>query len=194
MLRVTHSTPLSDAALAAACLRGEAKAQRVLFERFSGKMLACCLRYCGNRPDAEDCLLQGFEKVFRNLAAYQGEGSLEGWVRRIMVREALQLLRKRSLLFVQKASEGDDTDVPSVTWADTAEGLAVEDLLTAVAALPEGYRTVFNLAVVEGYGHDEIAAMLGISEATSRSQLHRARHMLQKRLHADEAILTQTHR
>jgi RNA polymerase sigma-70 factor (ECF subfamily) len=174
--------------LVAACLRGEALAQRKLYDRFAGKMLACTLRYCGNRADAEDCLLQGFEKVFRSLATYQGQGALEGWVRRIMVREALQHLRKRSLLFVQVDADLD-AEPTAQTWADAAEALAVEDVLTAIASLPEGYRTVFNLSVVEGFSHEEIAATLGISENTCRSQLFRARQILQKRLLADEARL-----
>jgi RNA polymerase sigma-70 factor (ECF subfamily) len=174
-------------------LRQDRKAQRMLYNRFAGKMLAACLRYCGNRTDAEDCLLQGFEKVFAHLASYQGQGSLEGWVRRIMVREALQHLRKRSLLFVQTETEALP-EAQTAGWADAAEHLAIEDVLAAVARLPEGCRTVFNLAGVEGFRHDEIASMLGISEATSRSQLFRARQLLQKLLTADAANLAKTHR
>ena len=196
MLRVSRPDLDTDADLAAACLRGDGRAQRLLYDRFAGKMLACCLRYCGNRPDAEDCLLQGFERIFRNLGSYTGLGPLEGWVRRIMVREALQMLRKRSLLFVERSGpEGAPLpEPPGPAWAEAAEGLAVEDVLAAVAALPESYRTVFNLAAVEGYSHDEVARLLGISEATSRSQLFRARQLLQKALSADEALLAHTFR
>jgi RNA polymerase sigma-70 factor (ECF subfamily) len=138
-------------------------------------------------------LLQGFEKVFRHLDTFQGGGSLEGWLRRIMVREALQHLRKRSLLFVQP-KEDDPGETPRPSWADAAEGLAIDDLMEAVASLPSNFRTVFNLTIVEGFSHEEISHLLGITEATSRSQLFRARQMLQKILEAEAATLTKTHR
>jgi len=192
MLHVTYTSKPSDVALVEACLRQDRKAQRSLYDRYAPRMMASCLRYCGNRADAEDCLLLGFEKVFRNLASYQGQGSLEGWVRRIMVREALQHLRKSSLLFVQTEPEALASTTPA-NWADAADELALEDVLAAVTKLPEGYRTVFNLAAIEGFSHDEIATMLGISEATSRSQLFRARQLLQKQLLADAATLSKTH-
>ena len=181
-LPVTISYPtLTETDLVAACQRGEARAQRQLYERLAGLMLTVCRRYLKRREDAEEALLVGFAKMFAALPGYRAEGSFEGWVRRIMVNEALMLLRRReplTLSFDDFAQPENLATTPAT--ADTQ--LQADDLLALLAALPTGYRTVFNLYALEGYGHQEIGAMLGISEGTSKSQLSKARAMLQKRV------------
>jgi RNA polymerase sigma-70 factor (ECF subfamily) len=177
MIRFLDNKPTEEQ-LVERCLNGERKAQRQLFERFSGKMMAACLRYAGNRADAEDCMIQGFEKVFRALPMFQQLGSLEGWIRRIMVREALTMVRKKTLLFAETSEEVENQG----QWPDWASELEASELMALVQGLPEGYRLVFNLYAIEGYSHEEIADMLAISAVTSRSQLSRARALLQKQI------------
>ena len=183
---MTISYPtLPEIDLVAACQRGEARAQRQLYERLAGLMLTVCRRYLKRREDAEEALLVGFAKMFAALPTYRAEGSFEGWVRRIMVNEALMLLRRReplTLSFDDFAQPENLATTPAT--ADTQ--LQADDLLALLAALPTGYRTVFNLYALEGYGHQEIGAMLGISEGTSKSQLSKARAMLQKRMRSEE--------
>ena len=179
---MTLSYPaLSEAELIAACQRQEARAQRLLYERLAGLMLTVCRRYLKRREDAEEALLVGFAKMFAALPAYRAEGSFEGWVRRIMVNEALMLLRRReplTLSFDDFAQPENLASSPAT--ADTQ--LQADDLLALLAELPPGYRTVFNLYALEGFSHQEIGAMLGISEGTSKSQLSKARAMLQRRI------------
>ncbi len=186
MIRLFPDSKPTEAQLVERCLNGERKAQRQLFERFSGKMMAVCLRYAGNRADAEDCMIQGFEKVFRALPMFQNLGSLEGWIRRIMVRESLTLVRKKTLLFADSSEEAENQGA----WPDWATQLEASELMALVQALPEGYRLVFNLYAVEGYSHEEIGDMLSISAVTSRSQLSRARALLQKQIQKMEAPAT----
>ena len=180
-VRVLLTPTLTEADLIAACVRGEHRAQRQLYEQLAGLMLTVCRRYLKRREDAEEALLLGFAKMFRALPNYRFEGSFEGWVRRIMVNEALMQLRQRETMFLSF----EDFPQPEnlATTAATAEtALQAEDLMTLLAGLPAGYRTVFNLYAVEGYGHQEIAELLGISEGTSKSQLSKARTLLQRRL------------
>ncbi len=171
----------SEADLIAACQRGEPRAQRQLYERLAGLMLTVCRRYLRRREDAEEALLLGFAQMFRALPTYRGEGSFEGWVRRIMVNQALMELRRREPLTLSF----DDFAQPenlAVAPATADAQLQADDLLALLAELPPGYRTVFNLYALEGYGHQEIAALLGISEGTSKSQLSKARALLQRRV------------
>ena len=143
-------------------------------------MLALCLRYMGERQLAEDVLQDGFVTLFSKLGTYLGDGSFEGWARKIFVNTALMSLRKNDIL-----KQSEDVDA---AWnaADTNPGvvdrLSYEELLKMVSELPAGFRTVFNMYVVEGFSHKEIAAELGISEVTSRSQLSRAKAMLQEKI------------
>ena len=163
-----------------ACKRGDRKAQKQLFDSLAPKMMAVCLRYMGTRDEAEDILQEGFITLFSRLDSYSGEGSFEGWARKIFVNTALMSLRKKDAL---KMSE----DLESA-WNVSSDGVTqiqsvgYHELLKLIAGLPPGYRTVFNLFVVEGYSHKEIAQTLGITEATSRSQLQRARVMLQDKI------------
>lgn len=172
---------MNEAELISACRQGSVRAQKLLYERFAGLMLTVCLRYLRQRADAEEAMLTGFVKVFRALEQYRHEGSFEGWIRRIMVNEALGQLRRKEPLHL--AIDDMVTDVPS-TQATAESDLAAADLMQLLSELPAGYRTVFNLYAIEGYTHPEIGEMLGISEGTSKSQLSKARAMLQRRLEA----------
>ncbi|MCA8830800.1 RNA polymerase sigma factor [Hymenobacter pini] len=178
----TLAFPLSDTDLVAACRQGNAAAQEQLYQRFAPRMLALCLRYLRHEFDAEDVLARGFVKVFRGLEQYAGTGSLAGWVRRILVHECLSHLRRREslTLSLEDCYTGHlATEQPS---ADVE--LQAADLLWLVQQLPAGYRTVFNLCALEGYTHPEVAALLGISEGTSKSQLSKARALLQRQVAA----------
>jgi RNA polymerase sigma-70 factor (ECF subfamily) len=166
----------TETQLIAALRRGESRAHKVAYERFSGRMLAVCMRYCANRDDAEEVMIDGFMRVFEKISQFREDGSFEGWIRRIMVTESLMFLRKNKQ-WRQEIPIDDVTVEPDYAWADTA--IHENDLLRMVNQLPDGYRTVFNLYAIEGYNHAEIAELLGISEGTSKSQLSRARAILQ---------------
>ncbi len=168
----SHETQLIRA------LKGsDPKAQRVLYEKFSGKLMAVCLRYVGDRMTAEDILVQGFMKIFDSVSKFREEGSFEGWMRRIMVNEALAYLRQQRRI-LDKADIEEATAIPDYGYAD--QNLDAAEIMDMVGKLPFGYRTVFNLYAIEGFNHQEIAEMLGITESTSKSQLHRARAHLQR--------------
>lgn len=162
------------------CLMNDSGAQELLYRRYASKMLGVCLRYAKNRMEAEDILQEGYIKVFKNLNTYKGEGSLEGWVRRIMVNTAINFYRA-SIKYVQSLDDDEmnDKNLPNVSMNDL---LSTKELLKIIQELPEGYRVVFNLYAVEGYSHKEIAAILDVSESTSKSQLSRARVALQNKL------------
>ncbi|MGF7218998.1 RNA polymerase sigma-70 factor (ECF subfamily) [Spirosoma lacussanchae] len=166
----------TETQLIAALRRAEGRAHKVVYERYAGKMLAVCTRYCANRADAEEVMIDGFMRVFEKIDQFREDGSFEGWIRRIMVTESLMFLRK-SKQWRQELPLDDVTVEPDYEWADAS--LNETDLLRMIAQLPDGYRTVFNLYAIEGYSHAEIADTLGISEGTSKSQLSRARMMLQ---------------
>ncbi len=164
--------------LAASCKDGDRKAQKALFDALAPKMMAVCLRYMGNREDAEDILQEGFISLFTKIDSYQGAGSFEGWARRIFVNTALMHLRRTDAL-------GLSDDIENARGLFTEEAtpvqkMAYKDLLRMIASLPPDARTVFNMYVVEGYSHKEIAQELGCTEATSRSKLQRARGRLQE--------------
>lgn len=159
------------------CRKNKSEAQRFLFEKHSPKMLGVCQRYIKDTSEAEDVMVGGFVKVFSKIRQFKGEGSLEGWIRRIMINEALIYLRKHRHMYL----EVDIQDIEhEPEYALLENNLEAEDVLDIVQKLPEGYRTVFNLFAVEGYSHKEIAEILGINVNTSKSQLSRARKLLQK--------------
>jgi RNA polymerase sigma factor (sigma-70 family) len=154
--------------------------QEELYNRFSGKMYAVCLRYSNNADDAQDLLQEGFIKVYRNLHRFRAEGSFEGWVRRVFVNSSIEHFRKKSVQLASVSEREEETiGDKDINALDT---LAEKDIINLIRELSPGYRTVFNLYVVEGYSHSEIADMLGISEGTSKSQLARARGVLQKKV------------
>ncbi len=160
------------------CQRGEALAQRTLYERYAPQMLSICRRYLPD-AEAEDALLQGFARIFDRIGTFREEGSLEGWLRRVIVNEALGTLRRRPSAPLPLTLEYAD-EMPEQAWPD--HQLAADDLLRLLQRLPDGYRAVFNLYALEGYSHAEIAELLGISPGTSKSQLSRARAWLQQQL------------
>lgn len=162
-----------------ACIDGKRLYQKVLYEHFSSKMFAVCLRYAGDRAQAEDIMQDGFVKVFRNLAKFRHEGSFEGWLRRIFVNTAIEHFRKK----VHNLSIDEYGNQPELSdEVNVQNHLQAQDLMAMVQELSPGYRLVFNMYAIEGYSHKEIAKELGISEGTSKSQLSRARQILQEKI------------
>ncbi|MBO9573321.1 MAG: sigma-70 family RNA polymerase sigma factor [Chitinophagaceae bacterium] len=154
--------------------------QKELYDRFAGKMYSVCLRYANNADDAQDLLQEGFIKVFKNLHRFRAEGSFEGWVRRVFVNSSIEHFRKKSIQLSKVSEKEEDTIGDSDISA--LDSLAEKDIIRLIQELSPGYRTVFNLYAIEGYSHKEIAEQLGISEGTSKSQLARARSILQKKV------------
>ena len=160
--------------------RGERRSQKAIYDMLSAKMMAVCMRYMGDKDSAEDVLQDGFVTLFSKIDSYSGAGSFEGWARKIFVNTALMSLRKKDAL---KDSEDVDAARGIVSEEPSAiQKIGYKDLIAMIAALPPGFRTVFNMYVLEGYSHKEIAKELGISENTSRSQLQRARLLLQSKI------------
>jgi RNA polymerase sigma-70 factor (ECF subfamily) len=169
------------------CKRNQAKAQEILYKKFSGLTYGVCLRYAGNSFDAEDVMQEGWVKVFKHIDMYSTDNSFEGWLRRIMINTAITQYRRNLKHAYQE-------DVEQVTWLEGADDGFVggdfsrEELLKAINKLPNGYRMVFNMYVVEGYRHKEIADMLEIDINTSKSQLSRAKKVLQRELELMSAV------
>jgi RNA polymerase sigma factor (sigma-70 family) len=159
------------------CLENKASAQEKLYTLYSRRMMAICLRYTRSRFEAEDIFHEAFVKVFRNIHTWQG-GSFEGWMRRIFVNTAINHYRQNRKYFDHVDSSYAETMLSSTD--NVIAELSNQDLLETVSRLPEGYKLVFNLHVVEGYNHNEIAEMLGIAEGSSKSQLSKAKAHLQK--------------
>jgi RNA polymerase sigma factor (sigma-70 family) len=160
------------------CIAGDRKSQEDLYNHFAGKMYAVCLRYSKDTEEAQDILQDGFVKVFRNLEKFRNEGSFEGWLRRIFVNTAIEYYRKRNKLSSSISEQIENSiEDDSVT---VFEKLAATDVIKIINELSPGYKAVFNMYVIEGYSHKEIGELLQISEGTSKSQLARAKGMLQK--------------
>ncbi|MGI6340561.1 MAG: RNA polymerase sigma factor [Bacteroidales bacterium] len=163
------------------CLSGVKRDQELLYRRHAAKMYAVCLQYSGNDDEARDILQDGFIKIFENLAYYKYEGSFEGWMHRIIVNTALEKYREKNHLY-----RVDDIDTIPELDADPDNndysGLEAVDLLDMIRELPPKYRMVFNLYAIEGYTHKEISRMINISEGTSKSNLSRARAILQRKI------------
>ena len=151
-------------------------AQQALYDRYSGKMFALCLRYAKHRAEAEDILQEGFIKVFDKISSFRGDGSFEGWIRRIMIHTAIKYYHKASR---KNEAIGWESLPDNPLKPEVYGQLDADQILGLIQELPEGYRLVFNLHALEGYKHKEIADMLEIGESTSRSQLTKARSMLQ---------------
>lgn len=160
------------------CKSGDRKAQNELYQLFAGKMFAVCMRYARNHDEAKDNLQDGFINVFRHIGQFRHEGSFEGWVRRIMVNACLQKYRNQFLLYPLTGQEKNE----ELTIENVTEQMTVNDLSLIIQELPPRYKLVFNLYAIEGYNHKEIAGMLGITEGTSKSNLSRARDILQEKL------------
>lgn len=174
-----------DEALLAACRRGESAAQHRLYQRLAYGLLGVCLRYCPSRADAEDALQNTFVKIFTRLDQYRGQGPFEAWARRIAVTTSLHALEQHRLRHPAPAASLDElAGALPAAEPSALDQLDAADLLALLATLPPGYRAVLNLYAVEGYSHQEIAQLLGIAEGTSKSQLARARRLLETRLAA----------
>lgn len=162
------------------CRKGDRNAQKALFDLLAPRMYPVCIRYAGDREVAQDLLQDGFVTLFSKLDSYKGEGSFDGWARRIFINTSLMYLRKKDAL---KMSEGlDNARSLGSDIADQMDNIGYKELMKLVTALPPGFRTVFNMYVIEGYSHKEISEILGISETTSRTQLRRARIWLQNKI------------
>ena len=162
------------------CRKNNPRAQRALYDLYARKMMAVCMRYGRDYDTAQDLMQERFIKVFTAIDSYTGNGSFEGWVRKIFINTALEYLRRNDIL--RETVDIDDNEPLQEIDASTVEQMSADELMELIAELPAGFRTVFNLFVVEGYNHKEIGTMLGITESTSRSQLTRAKKWLQKRL------------
>lgn len=162
------------------CLKNDPRSQELLYKRYAPKMFGICLRFAKNKMEAEDILQDGFIKIFVNLKTYRNEGSFEGWIRRTIINTAINYYKKKTRSF--REIDIDDTEIVHNVGVDVIDKLSTDEMLKLVRELPEGYRLVFNLNVIEGYTHKEIGDMLGISENTSKSQLSRARSALQKKI------------
>ncbi len=157
-----------------------AAAQKCLFDLLADKMMLVCRRYVKNSEEAEEVLLDGFYKFFTSLSTftYQGEAQLIAWIKRIMINECLMLLRKKNAFVLVSESAAEEVELEE----EALNQLSAKEILELIMRLPVGYRTVFNLYVIEGMDHKEIAALLGIAEGTSKSQLSKAKALLQRNL------------
>jgi RNA polymerase sigma factor (sigma-70 family) len=161
------------------CNANERKAQELLYKQFASKMLGVCMRYATDKMEAEDMLQNGFIKVFQKLADYRGDGSFEGWIRRIMVHSSIEYYRKHHKMM--QVVGLDDTNETQTNPLAIAK-LEAKDLMVLIQQLAPGYRIVFNLYAIEGYSHKEIADIIGVSESASKSQLSRARAILREQI------------
>ncbi|WP_245676498.1 RNA polymerase sigma factor [Crocinitomix algicola] len=175
-----ESVNMTEEQLVKECISGNAKAQKTFYDLFARKMMGVCLRYTKDPIEAQDVLQDGFVKVFTKLPKFVNKGSLEGWVRRIMVNTALDQYRKNKKF--QRDVEIDSVSFKLEKDDFIVEAMNAEDLLKIIQSIPEGYRIVFNLFAIEGYSHKEIAQQLGVTESTSKSQYSRAKKMLRKLL------------
>lgn len=159
-----------------ACKQGSAIAQQELYRKYAEAMFNTCLRIVGNRQDAEDVLQVAFTKVFLSIKTYRGEATIGAWIKKIVVNLSLNHLKKNRIYFEEVKDQKDDFVEPLVE----EEQLSVEKIKRAMNELPDGYRLVFSLYLLEGYDHKEIASILKISEATSKSQFSRAKRKIKE--------------
>jgi len=163
------------------CIKNKPQFQSQLYNKYKGKMFGVCLRYCSDYHKAEDVLQEGFVKIFKNISKFRGDGSFEGWMRRIFVNTAIEHYRKSVNLYpILEVTEHNG----DVYYDKVVEQMAANDLMKIVQELSPGYRVIFNMYVVEGYTHKQIAQKLEISEGTSKSQLARAKQILKVKVSA----------
>jgi RNA polymerase sigma factor (sigma-70 family) len=177
---------IPDQQIIEGCLAGKRKSFSLLYKKYASVMLGVCMRYCKNRGDAEDVMQDGFLKVFSQIHKFRHEGSFEGWIKRIMINAAIDNYQSNlRLSFIQESGNLAQIQEP----VDNAEddlpaemNIPKEKLMAMIQELPDGYRMVFNLYAIEGFGHKDIASMLGISESTSKTQLLKARKVLRRKI------------
>ena len=162
--------------LIARAAKNNREAQQQLYKKFSGKMLSVCRMYTKDVQHAEEVMLNGFLKVFTHISDFNSDGSFEGWIRRIMIRESISFLRR------QKKLEFQEEVILNESFNNIQSDIEVEHIQRLIDGLPEGYRVVFVMYAIEGYKHQEIAELLNITPGTSKSQLFKARKMLQEKL------------
>ena len=168
---------MSEKKIIAGCIKNDYESQKVLFDKYVNTMKTLCLRYAGDEAEAEDILQEGFIIMFTKIKDFQFKGSFEGWLRKIMINVALRHLKKKNRKFIEDidTAYGLYDETPNVV-----SDLSEKELLNLLSKLPEGYRVVFNMFVIEGYSHKEIATELNIGVSTSRSQLAKAKGTLRK--------------
>ena len=174
----TYVIAMDEKQLIDGCINGNRQAQKALYDKYANRMMAVCLRYMKDTEDARDLLQEGFIRLFINISRYMGEGSFDGWVRKIFVNCALERLRQPDVL--RNADNIEETGYMDIPDDSEVAQLPASEIMALVSSLPDGFRTVFNLFAIEGYSHKEIGQKLQITESTSRSQYMRARKMLQK--------------
>jgi RNA polymerase sigma-70 factor (ECF subfamily) len=166
---------MTEAELINNCKKQHAASQKLLYNMYAGKMLSVCMRYINEKSEAEDILQEGFIKIFSHISYFRGEGSFEGWMRRIFVNTALSALRVKQIKFTDNI---DHYNNQSQVEPSVFDKIGSQEIFEMIRNLPNGYRVVFNLFAVEGYSHKEIAEMLNITESTSRTQFLKARNAL----------------
>ena len=177
-------TGTSEQQLIDLCIKGDRIAQRAIYDRLAPRMFSVCIRYVCDRMVAEDILQDGFITLFSKIGSYKGDGSFEGWARKIFVNTALMYLRKKDAL--KMSEELENARNLSSDLSSQMHNIGYKELMKLITSLPAGFRTVFNMYVIEGYSHKEIADMMSITETTSRTQLSRARLWLQSKIKAQE--------
>jgi len=182
---------MDEKTLIKACKNAEVSALKILYERYYAAMFGVCLRYVRNKADAEDLVQEGFMKVFKDIAKFEGKGSFEGWLKRVMINNTLSFLRKNKKEFAHDDIETFAGNEPEQVEADeiTIENqikntdFTKEELIEIIRSLPHGYQQVLNLYIIDGFKHHEIAKLLNISEGTSKSQLNRGRKLAISKLY-----------
>ena len=168
----------TESELVEGCKKGNPSDQRALYQQYHRLLFGICLRYADTRDDAQDLLQDAFIRIYNYVESFRGEGSFEGWIKRITVRICIEYCRRKSRFLQVDLNEAREVQIDTGIWSEMNR----EEILHLIRQMPAGYRMVFNLYAVEGYNHQEIGEMLGISEGTSKSQLSRARNFLQQRL------------
>lgn len=183
--RKANVTEDKEQQLIRGCIAWKREAQNELYRTFAAKMFAVCFRYSKSTEDAEDTFHEGFMKVFENIKAFKGSGSLEGWIRKVMVNTAIEKYRQNSHLSLVVSIEDTHENLNHFVSDDLLSGIEANELICMIQKLPPAYKMVFNLYVFEGLKHKEIAAQLRISEGTSKSNLSDAKAILRKKINAE---------
>ncbi|MBO4571722.1 MAG: sigma-70 family RNA polymerase sigma factor [Bacteroidales bacterium] len=173
---------LTERELIDGCRRNDRRAQKQLYDLYAPRMLAVCMRYTGSRENAKDVMQEGFLTVFDKIGTYKGQGSFEGWMRRVFANQSLMYIRKNDALKYADEIDSVPESGLGLESGDPLGALGAKEIMELISAMPAGFRSVFNLYVLEGYSHQEIAEALGITEGSSRSQLSRGRIWLQERI------------
>lgn len=177
--KILHNRSLSEKEMIAGCIKGNVRCEKQLYDTYSDKMFAVCVRYTGDYHLAEDVLQEGLVKVFKNIHLFRFEGSFEGWIRKIIVNTAVRMIQSKFAISpLESVGEHKETEMDNQILSE----LSAKELMKIIEELPLGYRTVFNLYVFEQYSHKEIAEQLNITEGTSKSQLAKARKILQEKV------------